>query len=92
MHAAIDEANRRGEVQMRYNEVHGITPKSVSKREARVIEVGKKAGESKKKLTRPERDKMIEELSREMREAASRLEFEQAAYLRDRIKELRQGN
>ena len=38
------------------------------------------------------RDKMIEELSREMREAAARLEFEQAAYLRDRIKELRQGS
>ena len=92
MRAAIDETNRRREVQMRYNAEHGITPKSISKRVADVIEIGKKAEKTKKKLTRPERDKMIEELSREMREAASRLEFEQAAYLRDRIKELRQGS
>ena len=91
MRAAIDETNRRREIQMRYNEEHGITPKSITKRVADVIEIGKKAEDTKKKLTRPEREKMIIELTREMRDAAARLEFEQAAYLRDRIKELREG-
>ena len=92
MRGAIDETNRRREIQMRYNAEHGIVPKSVSKRVADVIEIGKKAEKSKeKKLSRPEREKMIAELTREMREASAKLEFEQAAYLRDRIKELREG-
>ena len=92
MRAAIDETNRRREIQMRYNTEHGISPKSVKKKVADVIEIGKKSEEkSKKKLTAAERDRMIAELTREMRDAAARLEFEQAAYLRDRIKELRQG-
>ena len=90
MRSAIDETNRRRDIQMRYNEEHGIVPKSITKRVSDVIEIGKKAEKTKeKKLTKPERDKMIAELTREMREAAARLEFEQAAYLRDRIKELR---
>ncbi|MBR7116865.1 MAG: excinuclease ABC subunit UvrB [Clostridia bacterium] len=92
MRSAIDETNRRRDIQMRYNEEHGILPKSISKKVNDVIEIGKKAEKSTaKKLSRPEREKMIAELTREMREAAARLEFEQAAYLRDRIKELRQG-
>ena len=90
MKGAIDETNRRREIQMRYNAEHGIVPQSVQKKVADIIELGKKPeAEKKKKLTRHEREKLIAELTVEMREAARALEFEKAAYLRDRIKELR---
>ena len=90
MKGAIDETNRRREIQMRYNEQNGITPASIKKRVADVIEIGKKVKpESDKKLSKLERDKLIEKLTLEMKDAAKRLEFEQAAYIRDRIKELR---
>ncbi len=92
MKGAIDETNRRREIQMAYNEEHGITPESVKKKVAEVIEIGRKAKpENDKKLTRLQREKLIEELTAEMREAARALEFEKAAYIRDRIKELRSG-
>ena len=90
MRGAIDETNRRREIQMRYNEENGITPASIRKKVADVIEIGKKVKpESEKKLSRLEKEKLIEKLTAEMRDAAKRLEFEQAAYIRDRIKELR---
>ena len=90
MKGANDETNRRREIQLRYNEEHGITPESVKKKVAEVIEIGKKARpESNRKLTKLQRQKLIEKLTEEMREAAKNLEFEKAAYLRDRIKELR---
>ena len=89
MRGAIDETNRRREIQMRYNEENGITPATIKKKVADVIEIGKKVKpESDKKLTKLEKEKMIEKLTAEMRDAAKRLEFEQAAYIRDRIKEL----
>ena len=93
MKGAIDETNRRREIQMKYNEEHGITPESVKKKVAEVIEIGRKAKpQNDKNLTRLQREKLIEELTAEMREAAKALEFEKAAYIRDRIKELRNGN
>ena len=90
MQGAIDETNRRRDIQMRYNEENGITPATIKKKVADVIEIGKKVKpESDKKLSRLEKEKLIEKLTAEMRDAAKRLEFEQAAYIRDRIKELR---
>ncbi len=93
MQGAINETNRRRDVQIRYNEEHGITPESIKKKVADVIEIGKKAGKDKsdKKLTALQKARMIEELTAEMKEAARQLEFEKAAYIRDRIKELRNG-
>ena len=96
MRAAIDETNRRRAVQKAYNEKNGITPATVKKAVADLIELGKKAEteeklspRKKKTLSPAEREKLIAELTKEMRAAASHLEFERAAYLRDRIKELR---
>ena len=90
MKGAIDETNRRRDIQMRYNEENGITPTTIKKKVADIIEIGKKAKpETDKKLTKLERERMIEKLTSEMRDAAKRLEFEQAAFIRDRIKELR---
>ncbi len=91
MRAAIDETNRRREIQEAYNIANGITPKSIEKRVADIIEIGKKQEKPDKKYTKLERERMIADLTREMRDAASRLEFEQAAYIRDRIKELKES-
>ncbi len=90
MRGAIEETNRRRAIQMAYNEKNGITPESIKKKVADVIEIGKKAPRvADKKLSRMERDRLIEQLNAEMREAARTLEFEKAAFLRDQIRELK---
>ena len=90
MKIAIDETNRRRAIQQAYNEEHGIVPKTIIKGVHDVIDLGKKEEKRKVgKLSRDEREKMIAELTKEMKAASAKLEFERAAYLRDRIKELR---
>ena len=93
MKAAIDETNRRREVQKAYNEKHGIIPKTIIKPIHEVIDLGKgvKGGAEKpdKKLSRAERERLIAELTERMKDCSRRLEFEAAAKLRDRIAELR---
>ncbi len=94
MERAINETNRRRAIQKRYNEEHGITPKSVSKGVRDIIEISSRAkslDKPAKMLSKAERMKLIEELKREMKNAAKLLEFEHAAYLRDRIKQLQEG-
>ena len=95
MQTAIDETARRRKIQAAYNEENGITPTTVRKNVAELISIGKKeekkgarlprAGE---KLTREAREALISDLRREMQEAARALEFERAAFLRDKIKEI----
>ena len=92
MRGAIDETNRRRDIQKRYNEEHGISPESVRKKVAEVIEIGKKYKGENKKFTKLEAQREIERLTMEMREAAKSLEFEKAAYIRDRIKEIKSQN
>jgi len=92
MEAAITETNRRREIQMAYNKANNITPKTIIKDVREVLEISKSAkGEEQKKLSAKEREKLIETLTREMKSAAKMLEFEHAAYLRDRIEKLRKG-
>ena len=96
MEAAIRETNRRRKIQTEYNEAHGIIPKTIVKDVRDVIEIGrseknerKTADGKPKRMTAKERDRKIEELTAQMKRAAKNLEFEQAAYLRDKIAELR---
>ncbi len=92
METAIVETARRREIQMAYNEAHGITPKTIVKDVRDIIEIqGKKTVEAKtgRRLNKGEKEQLILRLEREMKEAAKLLEFEHAAYLRDRIAKLR---
>ncbi len=93
MERAISETNRRRKIQSEYNKAHGIVPRTIIKDIRDVIEIGKTDKKSQKnadkKLTRIERERLIEDLTKKMRDASSRLEFEEAAFIRDRIKELR---
>ncbi|MCH5206741.1 MAG: excinuclease ABC subunit UvrB [Oscillospiraceae bacterium] len=94
MEAAITETLRRREIQKRYNDEHGIIPKTIIKEVRDVLEITKKEDGKKrkksdlKKLPRREREKLIAQYTAQMKKAAKLLDFEHAAYLRDRIKEL----
>ena len=90
MKNAIDETNRRREIQDKYNKEHGIVPKSIVKEVRDIIEISRPGEDEKrkKKLTKSEKVKLIEQLTAEMQRAAKELDFEYAAVLRDKIKEL----
>ncbi len=94
MEKAIEETERRRRIQQQYNEEHHIIPRTITKKVVEMIEISTHADDGnqpKKKLTRAEREKLIEQLTKEMKAAAKLLEFEHAAYLRDKIKELQGG-
>ena len=89
MERAISETYRRREIQTAYNEAHGIVPQTIVKEVRDVIDMGKKSKDkSSRRMTKEERRREIEALKKEMRHASQLLEFEHAAYLRDRIKAL----
>ncbi len=94
--ATLDETNRRRKIQMAYNEEHGITPQTIVKDVRDLIEIGMSPSKSDKlekkeakKLSRDEKAKLAEELTKQMKDAAKILDFERAAYLRDKIASLR---
>ena len=91
MERAIEETNRRRTIQDRYNREHGITPKSIKKEVRSVLEISKTEDlpQDGKKLTKKDRERMIAEYTKQMREAARMLEFEYAAMMRDKIAKLR---
>ena len=92
MENAINETNRRRAIQDAYNKANGITPKTIIKDVHEIIEMSSKVDDTEKaikKMPKIEREKLIAKLSAEMREASKMLEFEHAAYLRDKIKALR---
>ena len=93
MERAIEETVRRREKQMQYNEAHGITPRTIQKDVREILEISTHADDKKprKRLSERERQEQIAKLTAEMRAAAKLLEFEHAAMLRDKIKELKEG-
>ena len=96
MRRALDETERRRELQMRYNKEHGITPKTVQKNIRAVIEATMEVEQTedfvavKPELSAKEREKRIRILEKEMKAAAKALEFEKAAALRDEIRQLQE--
>ncbi len=91
MQSAIMETERRREIQERYNKEHGIVPKTIVKDVRDVLEISRKDKGEKdaRQMSRLEREQEIRRLTAEMRKAAQLLEFEQAAFLRDKIAKLR---
>ena len=92
MERAIFETERRRAIQQKYNEEHGIVPQTIKKDVHDIIEIGVKDDNSKEKnMSKAEKEALIKKLTAEMHQAAKILEFEQAAYLRDRIEQLKSG-
>ena len=90
MKRAIDETNRRREIQMNFNKKHGIIPKSIVKDVRDVIEAVKYDEQATNIGVIDDVEMVIEELTKEMKLAAKNLMFERAAMLRDKIAELKE--
>ena len=102
MERAISETRRRRSIQQAYNEAHGITPHTVVKGIRDVIDIAardagadaassaKRSRAEAKKMSKSEREATIERMTKQMKEAARSLDFELAAFLRDRIREIRE--
>lgn len=88
MREAIDETKRRRTIQEEYNKKHNIIPTTIKKEIREVISNEEEIDKSKKKATKKEKKKTIEDLTKEMKEAARQLDFERAMELRDAIFEL----
>lgn len=101
MERAIAETYRRREIQIKYNEEHGITPTTIKKEVREILEISSKEtiegkegngkGKRMKQLSPREKSDLIRQLTLEMKNAAKILEFEHAAYLRDKIERLKSG-
>lgn len=95
MQKALDETNRRRSIQIAYNEAHGITPKTIIKpihevvRSKETQEMTAKYINKKSKVTKKDKEQLMANLEKEMKEAAKVLDFERAAELRDILMELR---
>ena len=96
MRAALDETQRRREVQMAYNEEHGITPKTIRKSVRDLISISKKVAREEMQLkkdpesmSKKELEKLIQDVEKKMKKAAAELNFESAAQLRDQMVELK---
>lgn len=96
MQLAIDETKRRREIQMKYNEEHGITPKTIQKSVRDLISISKKVAAEELKLEKDpesmsvkELKKLIADLTKQMKKEAAELNFESAAELRDKLTELK---
>lgn len=89
MKKAIDETERRRSIQEKYNEEHGIIPKTISKEIRDLISNIDTKKDDKKKVSKKERELNIEEIEQEMREAARNLDFERAMELRDILFEMK---
>ena len=96
MRAAIDETNRRREIQKKYNEEHGITPQTIKKAVRDLISISKEVSKEEIALEKDpesmdaeELEKLIADLQKKMKKAAAELDFETAALLRDQLIELK---
>ncbi len=89
MERAIEETYRRREKQIAYNEEHGIIPQTITKDVREILEISSRDKSGKKRMSREEKQKLIIRLTEEMKAAAKILEFEHAAYLRDKIEKLK---
>ena len=98
MRHAIEETQRRREIQKKYNDEHGITPTTIKKAVRDLIAISKAATEPKAdmekdigSMSHKELEKLLKELSKQMHKAAAELDFERAAELRDRIIEIKKS-
>ena len=96
MRLAIDETKRRREVQMQYNEKHGITPQTIKKSVRDLIAVSKKVAAEElrmekdpESMSEKELEKLIQDVGKQMKKAAAELNFEAAAEMRDKMVELK---
>lgn len=94
MRRAIDETERRRSIQQKYNEEHGITPHTIEKEVRDVIDIAsskeiKDAKSKKKTMSQSQKESLIARMTKEMKKAASELDFERAAYLRDSIAQIK---
>ena len=97
MQRAISETERRRKIQMQYNEEHGITPQTIKKAVRDLISISKKVAAEElrmakepESMSREELEKLVNDVSKQMRKAAAELNFEAAAELRDKMVELKQ--
>ena len=96
MKNAIRETERRRKVQMAYNEEHGITPQTVKKAVRDLISISKKVASEElqmekdpESMSRSELEKLIKDMTKQMKKAAAELNFEMAAQVRDKLVELK---